>query len=137
MLGGSDAALLIGDPGMRAEAGDGVFVLDLGKAWEDLTGRPFVWAAWIGFEGLDDGLSSLLREAKEAGKGNLEAIAHRESEVSGWPLALCRRYLIEVMNYELDAEHWEALRLFGELCVQHAILPRFEMPAVVGALPTG
>lgn len=137
MLEQRDAALLIGDPGMRAQPPEGVFVLDLGKAWEELTDRPFVWAAWIGFERVEGPLAAILFDAKERGKENLEAIALREAERSGWPLALCRRYLIEVMDYELDTEHLEALMLFGELCVRHSILPRYDLPAIVGGLPTG
>ena len=47
----ADACVLIGDVGMASE-GRGMHVLDLGLAWWELTGLPFVWAAWVGGEGL-------------------------------------------------------------------------------------
>ena len=49
MLRVADAAVLIGDPALRAtyEApGLGLHVLDLGAAWRDWTGLPMVFAVW-------------------------------------------------------------------------------------------
>ncbi|MDP9183220.1 MAG: menaquinone biosynthesis protein [Actinomycetota bacterium] len=49
MLRVSDAAVLIGDPALRAtyEApGLGLHVLDLGAAWKEWTGLPMVFAVW-------------------------------------------------------------------------------------------
>jgi chorismate dehydratase len=49
MLRSADAAVLIGDPALRAtyEApGLGLHVLDLGAAWRDWTGLPMVFAVW-------------------------------------------------------------------------------------------
>lgn len=49
MLRVADAAVLIGDPALRAtyEApGKGLHVLDLGAAWREWTGLPMVFAVW-------------------------------------------------------------------------------------------
>jgi chorismate dehydratase len=49
MLRSADAAVLIGDPALRAtyEApGLGLHVLDLGAAWREWTGLPMVFAVW-------------------------------------------------------------------------------------------
>jgi chorismate dehydratase len=49
MLRVADAAVLIGDPALRAtyEApGLGLHVLDLGAAWREWTGLPMVFAVW-------------------------------------------------------------------------------------------
>ena len=49
MLRVADAAVLIGDPALRAtyEApGRGLHVLDLGAAWREWTGLPMVFAVW-------------------------------------------------------------------------------------------
>lgn len=51
MLAEADACVLIGDIGMTTD-GTGLYVLDLGEEWKRLTGKPFVWAAWIGNERL-------------------------------------------------------------------------------------
>ena len=49
MLRSADAAVLIGDPALRAtyEApGQGLHVVDLGAAWREWTGLPMVFAVW-------------------------------------------------------------------------------------------
>lgn len=137
MLASADAALLIGDPGMSAKPTEELFVLDLGKAWEELTGLPFVWALWVGGDGLDDDLAECLATVRAEGVTSIEAIARREAEGRGWSLATCRHYLAEVMDYNLDEEHLEALRLFGALCKRHGILERVHDPEIVGALKAG
>lgn len=47
MLSSFDACVLIGDKGLEAD-GTGLIDIDLGQAWTDLTGLPFVWALWLG-----------------------------------------------------------------------------------------
>lgn len=64
MLTQADACVLIGDIGMTAE-GEGLHVLDLGEEWRKLTGKPFVWAAWIGNDGLTPELAGLLKVGAE------------------------------------------------------------------------
>ena len=41
-----DAALVIGDRAMKTEAANFPISLDLGTAWHDWTGMPFVFAVW-------------------------------------------------------------------------------------------
>src|SRR5690348_5263249 len=49
MLAQADAALLIGDPALFVyPAAFGAEKIDLGAAWSDMTGLPFVWAFWAG-----------------------------------------------------------------------------------------
>ena len=47
MLANHDACVIIGDRGFEAD-GTGFIDVDLGKAWTDMTGLPFVWALWLG-----------------------------------------------------------------------------------------
>jgi len=123
MLAEADAALLIGDLGYR-DYGPEYRVLDLGEAWHDLTGLPFVYALWIGPEAaLDVRLRQLLLEAKEWGKRNPEWIARAEFERLDESYDRAYSYLTEVMRYDLDAEGEEALRLFGEKARRHGLVP--------------
>ena len=47
-----DAAVLIGDPALEADhAALGLTKIDLGAAWREMTGLPFVYAAWTGRPG--------------------------------------------------------------------------------------
>jgi chorismate dehydratase len=64
MLEEADACVLIGDIGMTTDGGD-LYVLDLGEEWKHLTGKPFVWAAWIGGERLTPELACLLATAAQ------------------------------------------------------------------------
>jgi chorismate dehydratase len=107
MLRESDAAVLIGDLGMTA-AGDGLQVLDLGAEWKALTGRPFVWAGWIGRERLTPELARMLEDAPRRYREDAEREALRASVVaaaaakSGWSEGTVRDYFENVMAYQLD-----------------------------------
>ncbi|MFQ5810710.1 MAG: menaquinone biosynthetic enzyme MqnA/MqnD family protein, partial [Armatimonadota bacterium] len=46
MLRSADAAMLIGDPCLAATDVDAVHQMDLGAAWDDFAGLPFVYAVW-------------------------------------------------------------------------------------------
>jgi chorismate dehydratase len=130
MLAQNDACVLIGDIGMFAPS-DGLQVLDLGQAWHELTGLPFVWAAWIG-ENLDPALCSLLLDAKESGTSRLVQLAEQHATEHGWDRGLCVEYLTEVMNYDLTPEHLQGLELFQTLCIKHGLL-EYQYPISVAA----
>ena len=113
MLAQADACLLIGDKGMLA-SGDGLNVLDLGRAWRRLTGLPFVYAVWLGKpENITPPLTEALAAAKAWGLTQIEAIAAEEAVRIGTSVRQCRHYLTEVMDYNLGEEHKEALAMFG------------------------
>ena len=114
MLAQADACLLIGDKGMLAN-GDGLNVLDLGRAWRRLTGLPFVYAVWLGKpENITPHLSEALNTAKAWGLTQIEAIAAEEAERIGTSVRQCRHYLTEIMDYDLGEEHQQALEMFGQ-----------------------
>ncbi|MFA0736065.1 MAG: hypothetical protein OGMRLDGQ_002565, partial [Candidatus Fervidibacter sp.] len=55
MLSIADAALLIGDAALLAQVNPRWQVTDLGQEWKELTGLPFVFAAWVLREGCAEG----------------------------------------------------------------------------------
>lgn len=64
-----DLVLLIGDDGLRADAGSRV-PIDLGAAWTDWTGLPFVFAMWLIRPGADaSAIAAHLRAAFERIRG--------------------------------------------------------------------
>ena len=130
MLQRHDAALLIGDNGMRAKAG-GLHVLDLGSEWASLTGLPFVWALWVGFDGLTEDLAADLVRARAAGVAAIPEIIGEEVRSGRWHPAVCSKYLAEVMNYDLDENHLAGLRLFGRKLIQHGLLAAAYEPELV------
>ncbi len=79
MLEAADAALLIGDAALYAETE--LTPLDLGAAWTEATGLPFVWAFWAGRPGLLEARDvARLERALEAG---LDAIPRIASSYNG------------------------------------------------------
>lgn len=136
MLARHDAAVLIGDNGMR-EQGEGLRILDLGSAWRGMTGLPFVWAVWLGEDGLDAELSSALSVSARRGSEEIEdVIAHLEP-IPGIEQSLARTYLTEIMDYTLGPDHVRALETFADFLarygmVQDPALPEFVAPQGAG-----
>lgn len=130
MLDGHDAAVLIGDIGMQAE-GSGLEVLDLGEAWTRWTGRPFVWALWVGGSKLDRRLSAMLSKARELGESHTEQVL--DWALAGDPLDRdrARQYLTEVMDYRLSGDHIEALLDFARRLEKSGLVQGLELPRVV------
>lgn len=124
MLALADAGLLIGDKGMLFD-GTGLNVLDVGRGWRKLTGLPFVYAVWMGQAAdLTPHLVQSLNIAKEWGLGQIDIIAEEQAQSLGCSVATCRRYLTEVMDYDLGEEHWKALEMFGAKAYANGLLTR-------------
>lgn len=113
MLKAADAALLIGDKGWLADD-TGLNTLDLGHAWRQLTGLPFVYAVWLARrENITPQLTETLNQAKAWGQTQFPQIAEEEAVRLGCTPAQCLHYLSEVMDYDLGEEHMRALETFG------------------------
>ncbi len=102
MLAGADAALLIGDPALLADArAHAATKIDLGREWTAMTGLPFVWAFWAGRrDAAGPDIVDLLCEAAREGVSHADAIA--DAAFPGDPVrrAVGRRYLREHLRYE-------------------------------------
>lgn len=117
----ADAVLLIGDKVVTARPDAAVWPveLDLGEAWRDVTGLPFVFAAWTVRRGTPTGhLDRLLRQARHRGEREVGAIAQLHAEAHGWPLDLARRYLGRVLRYRIGPRQVEAMRRYGRVCAE-------------------
>ncbi len=112
MLERADAGLLIGDAGMSARS-EGLYVLDLGEAWYQWTGLPFIWAFWLAnADAPMSVLTDLMHTAYAWGEAHLDEIIERESSRTGLPRDLCARYLREVMTYRIDESFLQGLERF-------------------------
>jgi chorismate dehydratase len=127
MLAEADAGVLIGDNGMRAD-GRRLHDLDLGRAWYELTGLPFVWAMWMGHEGLDDALAQHLRDAAVWGVQHIDNVIPTAAAETGFSLAEADRYLRTIMDYRLDEPHKRALAEFAARLVTGGFLAKAESP---------
>ncbi|HVT11939.1 MAG TPA: menaquinone biosynthesis protein [Fimbriimonadaceae bacterium] len=132
MLENHDACVLIGDNGMRAEAGD-LHILDLGYEWRRLTRLPFVWALWMGDEGLTPELSMWLYTASLYGMAKIERVVKIAAEETGFTVLQCDNYLRRIMDYSFDEPHREGLQQFGHHLYKMNLVKPVHFPAIVGA----
>ena len=122
-VGEGRGALVIGDPALAIE-GRFPHTLDLGLAWRELTGLPFVFAAWCGRPGAlsaDD--ERLLERAKAAGLERRSLIAADHAGRTGLPAASLEAYLDEAIRYELGDLERRGLERFYEDAAAAGLLP--------------
>lgn len=112
----ADAVLLIGDRAMHACLPGFAHAFDLGQEWHDWTGLPFVYAAWAVRPGVELGaVEEALHEAKRRGMENTGPIAAREAKVLGLDAGFCRRYLTNIIRFDLGPRELAGMRRFHEL----------------------
>jgi cyclic dehypoxanthinyl futalosine synthase len=121
---GGRGALVIGDPALEI---DGRFphVVDLGLAWWEWTGLPFVFAAWCGRAGsvsAED--EQLLEAAKRAGLVRRNAFADEHAARTGLAPAILRGYLHQAICYDLGDAERLGLERFYEEAARAALLPK-------------
>jgi predicted solute-binding protein len=109
-----DAGLLIGDPALEADAAAyGVTKIDLGEEWTEMTGLPFVYAAWTGRSGAIGGQEvRLLQEAQAEGVASYPAIAAEYANNHRAAPDRALSYLRDNMRYGLGADEQKGLQLF-------------------------
>jgi chorismate dehydratase len=121
------------DPAARTDAmtlviGDAAFahrgrwrgpVVDLGAAWTDWTGLPFVFATWVGRAGLPlaeaDALARTLDRAAEAGLARVDALAREHGPAHGMGEDDARRYLGRTIRYRIGERERAGLDRFASL----------------------
>jgi chorismate dehydratase len=120
----TDAVLLIGDKAMRACLPGFPFAYDLGQEWADWTGLPFVYAVWAVRGGVDLGAAAAaFGQAKQHGLGRAGVIAAREAPRLGLDAGFCRRYLTNVLHYDLGPREAAGLNRFHELAAELGLAP--------------
>ena len=123
-----DFALLIGDPALDLLLGPHDHELwDLGAAWYEMTGLPFVYAVWALRRGLQNSALRLqLREARDFGLDTLDSIIRSRTE---YTQDFRHDYLSWHIHYHLGTDEKRGLSKFIELLRKHGATvvhePRF------------
>lgn len=121
---GTDAVLLIGDRAMRACLPGFRYAYDLGEEWTAWTGLPMVFAVWAVRQGVHLGeAAAAFKQAKEYGLAHAGEIAAREAPGLGLDAGFCRRYLSNVIRYDLGPAELAGMRKFRELCEELDLAP--------------
>ena len=104
-----EAALVIGDRTIGLED-EYPFVYDLGKAWKDFTGLPFVYAAWVSNRELPHDFIEKFNAALGFGINNLRKVIDKYQP--GNPDFSLKDYYTKYINYQLDQPKRQGLELF-------------------------
>jgi chorismate dehydratase len=138
MLRDHDAAVLIGNPALRAvhvaeQRGD-LHVVDLGAAWHELTGLPAVfalWALWRDWASQQPDAVRLLREDLSRGRewglhpDNHDALVQRGADDTGLPLADIDAYFAK-QDYRLSDDHVRSVLRYFALLAELDLAPRVD-----------
>ncbi len=114
------ARLIIGDPALDFQNNrpPGWHILDLGQAWHEWTGLPFVFAVWAMRAGLPAGIAPALQDVAAAGCSARPEIAASEPDP-----AAALDYLTSNIRYGLGDGEKQAMVRFRDLLETHGLLP--------------
>src|SRR5437016_5446924 len=98
MLRHHDAALLIGDPALRATLTE-LHVVDLAEAWRELTGLPFVFAVWAV---RPEVAPEPFLWSRDYGKHHLPAVVEAAARRTGLSSEVLTEYLSENLHHDLE-----------------------------------
>jgi chorismate dehydratase len=122
MMESNDAALLIGDPGMKIPP-QGLRVFDLASLWHGFTDTGFVFAMWMARAGAEEAIRSVdFAGARDEGLEQIERIISQcENEV---PLSReeIREYLTANITFQIDESLEKGMRLYFELAAKHGLI---------------
>lgn len=132
MLEKADAALLIGDPALQFALGGASFAelvqgqkiraYDMVEEWRALTNLPAVLAVWAGrLEALTAEVVEDFQASLAFGMAHMDEICEEAAAAMKLPAAELRRYLMENIDYGLDAENRRGLQKYYELAAELGI----------------
>jgi chorismate dehydratase len=104
---GTTAGVVIGDRALQQRT-NSPFIYDLGEAWKEMTGLPFVFAAWISNKPLDPAFVGRFNEANRQGLEQIDQVV----EENPYPAFNLHEYFTRRLDYRLDAAKLQGLEKF-------------------------
>jgi chorismate dehydratase len=108
---GTTAGLVIGDRAFAQKALT-AYEYDLGAAWKNFTGLPFVFAAWISKLQQSTTFATAFDAAQNIGLQQIDTIVSKH-QLAHYDL---KTYYTKNIGYELNAKKMEAIQLFLTHC---------------------
>lgn len=118
-----DAAVVIGDPALELRGRTGFIEVDLGAAWVEWTGLPFVFAVWGALPEAPPGVGDLVEES------HAFALAHWDDLLPNWAHGhgvtedAARRYLQVTLHHRLEEAEHRAVDVFLARATAAGLLP--------------
>jgi chorismate dehydratase len=117
-----DAALVLGSNHRERYP----YAYDLGQAWKDWTGQPFVFAVWVAQRSTDVKEALVahagLIASRNWGLDHLPELAEQAHEATGVQLSVCAEYL-SGLDYGLSYPHLAGLTEFYRRLVERGRIP--------------
>jgi chorismate dehydratase len=118
-----EVLLLIGDKVVCEEPVGFEHQLDLGLAWKQLTGMPFVFAVWCAKQNVDHpALFKQLKSARERGMNDLQKIVKKYAEPRGWPAGVAMQYLSVYLKFDIGPRQLDAIAHYHQLAHEVGVL---------------
>lgn len=112
---GTTAGVVIGDRALE-QRNQSAYVYDLGEAWQQMTGLPFVFAAWVSNKKLPGDFITSFNEANAAGVNCIPSVV----ATTPYPTFDLHTYYTRFISYQLDQPKREALKLFLAKLAEYA-----------------
>ncbi len=109
LIDGSDAGVIIGDRALE-QLPHFPYIYDLAEHWQQFTGLPFIFAAWVANKELPPAFLRQFDEANALGLQHLEEVIQENL----YPVYDLNIYYRENIRYFLDEEKKKGLALFLE-----------------------
>jgi len=113
-ISGTTAGLVIGDRALQQRKVSS-YIFDLGEEWENFTGLPFVFAAWISNKKLDDNFIDAFNKANAFGLNRIEEVVKENP----FPVFDLHTYYNECISFLLDENKKKGLELFLKKLVRN------------------
>ncbi len=107
---GTIAGVVIGDRAFEQRK-ESLYIYDLAEAWINMTGLPFVFAAWIANKKLPDNFIETFNAGNKIGLQNIDKVI-AENDYNKYDL---NKYFRENVSYQLTPEKMQGLNRFFEL----------------------
>ncbi|MEO6324068.1 MAG: menaquinone biosynthesis protein [Thermoanaerobaculia bacterium] len=128
MLRHHDAALLIGDPALKAQL-TGLHVMDLAEGWNRLTGLPFVFAVWAV---RPEVAPEPFLWARDYGKHHTHEVVEAAAHRTGLPPSVLEEYIVSNLHHDLEETDEKGLAEFYRRAALHGLIPSPELPPYAG-----
>lgn len=104
--------------------------LDLGEAWKQLTGLPFVYACWmtrhdpaaIDTEPRVRTAANVLDRQRRHNATRLQWLIHHRAPARGWPSDLAMHYVSDLLRYDVTPAHRAGVERFFDLAHAHGLI---------------
>jgi len=106
-IGGTTAGLVIGDRALQQRLKN-KYIYDLGQGWKELTGLPFMFAAWISNKKLTDNFIADFNKANNFGLQELDSVIAENP----YPYYDLHKYYTKNIIFKPQFDRLEVIRTF-------------------------